>query len=192
MYILQGKIWSIRHIRFLCQSTYTTHTLPTGSPRMWQPFTPTQQSWTDSLLPRKSAPDSTSQPVWAVCGTHLSFSLHTAIEAMRLTQISVDEQATRLTGPISPACNQYVQYLLTGVNPSVLNRHRWGYNLTGVGLPTSLPDLPNRWSHTFHLMARPVSGHQLLTQASSNFKSKALAVEWPPCHSISTDPYNYV
>jgi hypothetical protein len=33
---------------------------------------------------------------------------------------------TSLTGPISPACDRYVQYLLAGANPSVLNRHRWG------------------------------------------------------------------
>jgi hypothetical protein len=33
---------------------------------------------------------------------------------------------TRLIGPISPACDRYVQYLLAGANPSVLNRHRWG------------------------------------------------------------------
>jgi hypothetical protein len=33
---------------------------------------------------------------------------------------------TRLIGHISPACDRYVQYLLTGVNPSVLNRHRQG------------------------------------------------------------------
>jgi hypothetical protein len=32
-------------------------------------------------------------------------------------------QATRLIGPISPACDQYVQYLLTGANPLVLNRY---------------------------------------------------------------------
>jgi hypothetical protein len=32
--------------------------------------------------------------------------------------------ATRLTGPISPACDRYIQYLLTGANPSVLNQHR--------------------------------------------------------------------
>jgi hypothetical protein len=31
---------------------------------------------------------------------------------------------TRLIGLISLACNQYVQYLLAGANPSVLNRHR--------------------------------------------------------------------
>jgi hypothetical protein len=34
--------------------------------------------------------------------------------------------ATRLTGPISPACDLYVQYLLIGANPSVLNWHRRG------------------------------------------------------------------
>jgi hypothetical protein len=43
-------------------ATYAGHTFPTGDPRTWQSFTLTQQSWTDSLLPRKSAPDSTSQP----------------------------------------------------------------------------------------------------------------------------------
>jgi hypothetical protein len=32
---------------------------------------------------------------------------------------------TRLIGPISPACDRYIQYLLVGANPSVLNRHRW-------------------------------------------------------------------
>jgi hypothetical protein len=30
-------------------------------------------------------------------------------------------QATSFTGPISPACDRYVQYFLTGTNPSVLN-----------------------------------------------------------------------
>jgi hypothetical protein len=30
----------------------------------------------------------------------------------------------RFTGPISSACDHYVQYLLAGTNPSVLNRHR--------------------------------------------------------------------
>jgi hypothetical protein len=35
-------------------------------------------------------------------------------------------QATRLIGPISPPCDRYVQYMLVGAKPSVLNRHRWG------------------------------------------------------------------
>jgi hypothetical protein len=35
-------------------------------------------------------------------------------------------QTTRLTGPMSPVCDRYVQYLLTGTNPSVLNQRRRG------------------------------------------------------------------
>jgi hypothetical protein len=34
--------------------------------------------------------------------------------------------ATSLIGPISPVCDRYIQYLLTGANSSVLNRHRRG------------------------------------------------------------------
>jgi hypothetical protein len=35
-------------------------------------------------------------------------------------------QITRLTGPITPTCDRYVQYLLAGGNTSVLNQHRRG------------------------------------------------------------------
>jgi hypothetical protein len=42
----------------------------------------------------------------------------------------------RFTGTISPACDQYVQYLLTGANPSVLNRHRRGLQPWRYRLPT--------------------------------------------------------
>jgi hypothetical protein len=126
MYTLQGKTWSTWHVRFPRQSTYATRMLPADGPNTWQHFTLTQQSWIDSLLSRKSASDSTSQPSWVARGTRLSFSPNTTIEAVRLSQTSVYEKATRLTGPISSACDQYIQYLLTGANPSVLNRHRQG------------------------------------------------------------------
>jgi hypothetical protein len=33
-------------------------------------------------------------------------------------------QTTRPTGAISPACDRYVQYLLTGTNHSIINQHR--------------------------------------------------------------------
>jgi hypothetical protein len=46
---------------------------------------------------------------------------------------------TRFTGAISPTYDQYVQYLLTGANPSILNRHRRGYNLGGTGFPHTTP-----------------------------------------------------
>jgi hypothetical protein len=48
---------------------------------------------------------------------------------------------TRLTGPISLTCDRYVQNLLAGTNPSVLNRHRrwlqpWRCRLTTYHSPT--------------------------------------------------------
>jgi hypothetical protein len=75
---------------------------------------------------------------WAVRGTRLSFSPNTTIEAVRLIQTSVDEQATRLTRLISQACVQYVQYLLTGTSPLVLNRHRRGLPHRNIGITTTL------------------------------------------------------
>jgi hypothetical protein len=35
-------------------------------------------------------------------------------------------QLHQLTRPITSACDRYIQYLLTGANPSVLNWHIWG------------------------------------------------------------------
>jgi hypothetical protein len=45
MYTPVGETWYTRHLRFSRQFTYATHTLPVGSPRMWQPFV---QSSTES------------------------------------------------------------------------------------------------------------------------------------------------
>jgi hypothetical protein len=70
--------------------------LPAGSPRTWQTFMLTQQSWTDALLSRKSEPDSTSQPGCVAHGTRPSFSPNTTIEAMRLSHTIVDEQPTSI------------------------------------------------------------------------------------------------
>jgi hypothetical protein len=54
---------------------------------------------------------------------------------------------TRYTGPISLACDRYVQYLLMGANPLVLNAHRWGQQSWRCRLTTyRLPDLPNQLS----------------------------------------------
>jgi hypothetical protein len=72
-----------------------------------------QQRWTKPLLLRKRAFD-----------TIHSMSID---RSMGLYLVSLPwRQATRLTGLISPVCDRYVQYLLVGVNPSVLNRHRQG------------------------------------------------------------------
>jgi hypothetical protein len=62
---------------------------------------------------------------------------NTTIEAVHLSQTSIGEQATRFTWPISPACDQYVQYLLAGANPSILNWHRRGLQPWRCRLATS-------------------------------------------------------
>jgi hypothetical protein len=128
---------------------YTTHTLSVDSPHIWKPFTVTQQSWTDSLLLKKVLPTPPlSSAEWPVGPTSISLP-NTSIEAVRLSQTSVNELATRLTWSILPACDQYIQYLLTGANPSVLNRHRrglqpWMCRLTtlhSLTFPTDSPPL---------------------------------------------------
>jgi hypothetical protein len=52
--------------KFNQHDTYASHTtprtLPVDGPRTWQPFMSHQQDWTDAMLLRKSAPNSTSQP----------------------------------------------------------------------------------------------------------------------------------
>jgi hypothetical protein len=54
---------------------------------------------------------------------------------------------TRFTGPISPACGRYVQYLLAGATRTVLNRPRWGLPPWGCWLVTyPLPDLLDQLS----------------------------------------------
>jgi hypothetical protein len=54
---------------------------------------------------------------------------------------------TRFTGPISSACDRYVQYLPAGANQTVFNRHRRGLQHWRCRLATyPLSDLPNQLS----------------------------------------------
>jgi hypothetical protein len=63
------------------------------------------------------------------------------------------QPTTRLTRPISPACDRYVQYLLTGANKWSLIHIGGGYNLGGTGLPrTHSPTFPTSCPH-FPLVA---------------------------------------
>jgi hypothetical protein len=63
---------------------------------------------------------------WPIRESVPSFSPESTNEAVEAKTNIYQRLATGLTGPISPACDRYVQYLLTGTNPSVLNQHRWG------------------------------------------------------------------
>jgi hypothetical protein len=56
-------------------------------------------------------------------------------------------QLHQLAGPISPACDWYIQYMLTGANRTVLNRHRRGLQPWRCRLATyPLPNLPKQLS----------------------------------------------
>jgi hypothetical protein len=56
-------------------------------------------------------------------------------------------QLHQLTGPISTACDRYVQYLLVGANRTILNRHRRELQPWRCRLATyPLLDLPNQLS----------------------------------------------
>jgi hypothetical protein len=105
---------------------------------MWQSFTLTQQSWTDSLLLRKSTPDSTSQHSWVVRGTRLSFSPKIAIEAMCLSQTSIDNRLLDLPGP-------YHQHAIGTFNtcsrvptPQSLTDTGGGYHIENLRIATTL------------------------------------------------------
>jgi hypothetical protein len=138
MYTLQEKTRPTRHVCFPRQSTYVWHTFPMGGPRTGQPFTPTQQSWTDSLLLWKNAPDSFSQPGWVVHGTRLSFSPNTAIEAVRLSQTSVNNMLLGLPGP-------YHRHVIGTFNtcsristPRFLTDTGGGYHIEDLGIAIAL------------------------------------------------------
>jgi hypothetical protein len=64
-------------------------------------------------------------------------------------------QLHQLTGPISPTCDRYVQYLLAGANRTVLNQHRRGLQPWRCRLATyPLPALLHQLS-PLSLMASP-------------------------------------
>jgi hypothetical protein len=141
MYTLQGK------------TRPTHHTLPTLSPRMFQyhmylmwstysnPSRDADRFGQIPLLPRKGASDTIhSTPADRSVGPYLVSLLSQPMKQGHKPS-SCQWPPTRLTGPISPTCDRYIQYLLAGANPSVLNRHRrwlqpWRCQLTTYYSPT--------------------------------------------------------
>jgi hypothetical protein len=127
MYTLQEKTWYTWHVCFPCQFTYATRTLPVDSSRTWQPLASHQHHWTDPTAPEKEGSWHNPQHVgWPIRGSSTQFLSQDNHWSSNESQTSVDNKLHRFTGPITLACDQNVQYLLVGANPSVLNRHRWG------------------------------------------------------------------
>jgi hypothetical protein len=78
------------------------------------------------LLMRKRAPDTTPSPTEWSTGLPPSFSPNTVIEVIMKANNLLMNKLEWFTGSITPVCDRYVQYLVTGANPSVVNRHRRG------------------------------------------------------------------
>jgi hypothetical protein len=107
MYILHEK-----------SDIHDTYALMTS--RMWQPFALTQQIWTHLTTPEKKVPDTIpSRPANQSAYLPPSFSPLTAIEAVIKARHLLMNKLYQSTGSITPACDQYIQYLLTGANPSL-------------------------------------------------------------------------
>jgi hypothetical protein len=105
------------------------------------------------LLPRKSAPDSTSQLDWVARVTRLSFSPNTAIEAVGLSQSSVDGRLLGLLGSYDQHAIDTFNTCSRGPTHRSLTDKGGCYNLGGAGLPhhTLQPFQPTVF--TFHLRA---------------------------------------
>jgi hypothetical protein len=143
---------------------YVQCTLIANGSRTWQPFVRPRQHWTESLLPRKRAPDTIHSTLANRSVGPYPVSLpKQPMKQWRKPHI-YQQRASRLTGPISLACDWYVQYLLTGANRTVLNQHTKGYNLGGASLPhTHSPTFPTSCL-PFPLVAPPgLHFNQVLT-----------------------------
>jgi hypothetical protein len=92
-----------------------------------QPFVKSSTELNRSTIPEKKGSYPNPQHAdWLIHGSIPSFSLTTDIEAVEKSQAFVGSKLHQFTRPISPPCDQYIQYLIAGANPSVLNRHRCG------------------------------------------------------------------
>jgi hypothetical protein len=138
----------------------TRHTLPTLSPRMVQDHTyltwftysnltfydtPTDLDRSHCSCEKGLSTQSTTHRLtdpWV----HTQFLSWANQWSMGRKPSSCRWPTTRLTGPISPVCDHYIQYLLAEVNPSVLNWHRGATILEVLACHIPLPDLLNQLS----------------------------------------------
>jgi hypothetical protein len=133
MYTMQGKTRPTQHVRFSRQSMYARRTLPAGGPRTWQPFMSHRQSWTESLLLRKRAPDTIhSMPTDRSVGPYPVSLPSQPMNQWRKTNI-YQQQATRQTSiDTFNTCSR-------GPTHQCLTDTGRGYNLGGADLPHTTP-----------------------------------------------------
>jgi hypothetical protein len=153
MYTLQGKTRPIRHMLSTLSSRMVhNHTYLTRSTYSNLSYS-RQHIWTDPLHLRRRAPDTIHNTMVIRSVGSYPASLPQQPKSSGEKSSSCWPLTTRLTEPISPTCDRYIQYLLVGANWMVLNWHRRGYNLEGASLPhTHSPTFPTSCPH-FPLVA---------------------------------------
>jgi hypothetical protein len=152
--------------KFDQHNTYTSHASPCMFGVQFQRAIPVCGNLSQAiisigrtlLLLRKMAPDTTLRPAeWSI-GPPPSFSPNTSIEAVMKVKHLLMNKLHQFTGPITLACDWYVQYSLTSTNPSVLNRHRQGLPHRNLGIATTLsPLIPSECFTSPPKWPRPVS-----------------------------------
>jgi hypothetical protein len=150
LYTLQGKIRPTRStLSMLSPRMVHNHTYLTRSTYRNLSYSH-QQIWTDPLHPRKRAPETIHSTTVIRSASLYPASLPQQLKSSGEKSSTYWQPTTRLTGPISPACDRYIQYLLAGANRTVLNRHRRGLQPWRCWLPTyPFTDLPNQLSALF-------------------------------------------
>jgi hypothetical protein len=135
-----GETRPIRHICFPCQSTYVRHTLPTGSPRMWQPFVKSSTTMNRATAPEKKVSQHNSQCAgWPIRGSVPSFSPKLAIKAVGVESPFVSNQLLGLSDPYHRHAIGTFNTCSWGSTHRSLTDTSKGYNLRGVGFPHTIP-----------------------------------------------------
>jgi hypothetical protein len=95
----------------------------------------------------KSSPDSTSQPSWVFRGTHLSFSPKIVIEAVRLSQASVNNMLLGLLRPYHRHAIGTFNTCSRIPTPRSLTNTGGGYHIENLEMTTTLsPPFPSEGS----------------------------------------------
>jgi hypothetical protein len=127
---------------------------------------------------------------WLIRGSVPSFSPKSANEAVDLSQTSVDDKLLGLLGPYHQHAIDTFDTCSRGPTHRSLTDTGRGYNLTGASLPTPLPDLPNWWSYTFHLMGPPDLRLSINSLPSELKGDRVLNLTSGSLHSTSTLTYH--
>jgi hypothetical protein len=139
IYTMQGKTRSPRHTLFHARFAYGSKPYISCGPRR-QPFASPHKDETSSYIRREVL--AIEDRLARLSSWITSFPLpHDSLGVGDRGFSQVVIQLHQLIGPITPAYDRYVQYLLMRTNPSVLNRHRrglqpWRCQLTTLHSPT--------------------------------------------------------